>query len=259
MNIIITGASSGIGKALKEYYEKKGNVVFDISRSGDGYQCDITNRKGLETVFNDIASKVEKIDMLINCAGFGGSGAIELMPIDKVQSIYDVNVIGTINCIQLTLPLMGNRGKIINIASAMGLYPIPFRGFYASAKSAIIALSDSLRMELSQTKIQVTAICPSDIKTNFTQNRLKDYETNQRYGDAVALSTQAVDGREEKRMSLNKAIKIMTRWINKRHLKPLYIMTFKYKLLYFAKGIFPKSLYQKACNKLFFKKRKKRA
>ena len=257
MNIIITGASSGIGKALKEYYENKGHLVFDISRSGDGFQCDVTDRKALEVVFEEIAKKVPHIDMLINCAGFGGSGAIELMPPEKVQAIYDVNIMGTINAIQLALPLMGDRGKIINIASAMGLFPIPFRGFYGSAKSAVVALSDSLRMELSQTKIQVTAICPCDIKTNFTKNRLKDFETNERYGDAVRLSTEAVDSREDKRMRLEKATKIITRWIDRKRLKPLYIMTFKFKLLYFAKGILPKSLYLKACNKMFLKTKKR--
>lgn len=255
MNIIITGGSSGIGKALKEYYQNKGNRVFGISREADDYECDVTDRNGMEAVFKDIATKIQKIDMLINCAGFGGSGAVELMPIEKVQSIYDVNVIGTINAIQLALPIMNEKGKIINVSSAMALFPIPFRAFYASSKNAIISITDALRMELSRTKIQTCAICPSDIKTNFTKNRVKNYETNERYGDSIALSTQALDAKEDKRMSLEKAIKIITRWTDRKKLKPMYIMTFKFKLLYFAKGILPKSLYLRCCNKFMNKKK----
>lgn len=79
-------------------------------------------------------------------------------------------------------------------------------------------LSDCLRMELSKTKIQSTAICPCDIKTNFTKNRKKDFQTNERYGDAIRLSAQRIDSREDKRMSVEKATKIMTKIIAKKNL-----------------------------------------
>lgn len=254
MIIVITGASSGIGKGFKEYYEAKGHKVYNISREEADFNCDVTDFNAIKNAFAEIG-KNGKIDMLISCAGFGGSGAVELTEHEKVQAIYDVNIIGTINCIQACIPLMENSGKIINISSAMALFPIPFRGFYASSKSAIITLTDALRMELSSTKIQVTALCPSDIKTNFTKNRLKDYKTNERYGEAIKLSTEKIDSREERRMPLDKAIKIMTKWINKKHLKPLYVMTFKFKLLKFAMGIFPKSLYLKICTKAYYKQK----
>lgn len=253
MNIIITGASSGIGQALKKHYEAKGNTVINVSRTDADYNCDITDRAKLEEAFKDIASKFKQIDMLINCAGFGVSGAIETTPIDKVQSIFDVNVIGSVNCIQLTLPIMSERGKIANISSVTALFPIPFRGYYCASKAALSTLSDSLRMELAHTKIQTTAICPSDIKTNFTKNRVKSFETNERYGDAIEKSTKYIDAREDKRMSVDKAVKIITKWLDKKHLKPQYIMTFKFKLLNFAKGILPKSLYLKMCNKFMNK------
>ncbi len=254
-NIVITGASSGMGMALKEYYQKRGDKVYNISLAEADFNCDVTDRAKMEEAFKDIKEKFDRIDMLINCAGFGGSGAIELTPINKVQSIFDVNIIGTVNAIQLALPLMGKKGKIINFASAMGLFPIPYRAFYGASKSAIIALTDSLRCELCQTKIQVTAVCPSDIKTNFTKNRLKDFQTNERYGKAIELSTLHTDSREDKRMSLEKATKILVRWINKKKLKPMYIMTFKYKLLYFAKGLLPKSWYLAGCNKVMNKRK----
>lgn len=249
-NIIITGASSGIGKAFKEYYEKQGNTVYNISREAEIYACDVTDRQKLTEVFSAIQKKAGTIDMLINCAGFGLSGAIELTPIEQVQREFDVNVIGIVNCVQLVLPMMHANGKIINISSASALFPIPYRGFYGATKAAVSAITDSLRMELCQTKIQVTALCPSDIKTNFTKNRGKVFTTNERYKDAIRLSTLKIDNREDKRMPLEKAIRIMTRWIKQKHLKPQYIMTVKFKLMYFAKGVLPKSWYLKICNKV---------
>lgn len=254
MNIIITGASSGIGQALKNHYEKLGHTVFDISKSGDGYECDVADRAALEKVVADIMTKVESIDILINCAGFGVSGAIELVPIENVKSIFDVNVIGAVNMLQLVLPHMKKGGKVINISSVLALFPTPYRGYYCASKSALSSISDALYMELKASGIQVTAICPCDIKTNFSKNRVKNFETNERYGEAIALSTKHIDDKEDKRMPIDKATKILVKWIDKRHLKPQYIMSFKFKLLYAFKNIFPKSVYLKVCNKMFNKK-----
>ena len=113
--------------------------------------------------------------------------------------------------------------------------------------------SDCIRMELSKTDIQSTAICPCDIKTNFTKNRQKDYKTNERYGDAVRLSAERIDNREDKRMSIDKAIKIMTKIINKRKLKPQYVMGARNKIMYQLQKFFPKSVVLKVLTKLFYR------
>jgi len=254
MNIIITGGSSGIGEALKNHYEKLGHIVFDISKNGNDYVCDVSDREALSKIIDEIMTKVEHIDILINCAGFGVSGAIELVPIKNVQSIFDVNVIGAVNMLQLVLPHMKKGGKIINISSVLALFPTPYRGYYCASKSALSSLSDALYMELKASGIQVTALCPCDIKTNFSKNRVKSFETNERYGDAITLSTKHIDDKENKRMPIEKATKILVKWIDKRHLKPQYIMSFKFKFLYALKNIFPKRLYLKVCNKMFNKK-----
>ena len=252
-NIVITGASSGIGLGLKEYFISRGDKVIDISRNGSDFQCDISDRYSLSKVFDQIKSQIDKIDILVCCAGFGLSGAIELISEEKIRSEYDVNVLGTIFTIQLALPLMRENGKIINISSACALFPLPFRAFYCSSKSAVSMLSDCLRMELSQTKIQVTAICPCDIKTPFTKNRIKNFDTNERYGEAITLSTQKIDNSQDKRMPLDKAIKIMVKIINKKKLKPQYVMGTRNKILYQVQKFFPKSVVLKVLTKIFYK------
>ena len=252
LNIVITGSSSGIGQSLRRYYENQGHSVLGISLDGDDYNVDVSNKEALTKAFEDIAKKMDKIDILISCAGFGLSGAIELIDAAQIEKEYAVNVYGTIYAIQLAIPLMRENAKIINISSACALFPLPFRAYYCSSKAAVSMLSDCLRMELSKTKIQSTAICPCDIKTNFTKNRKKDFQTNERYGDAIRLSAQRIDSREDKRMSVEKATKIMTKIIAKKKLKPQYVMSLRNKMLYQIQKLFPKSLVLKVMTKLFY-------
>ena len=252
-NIIITGSSSGIGQALKNHFLAQGDNVLGISLADDDYNCDVSNFAEMKKIFEDISTKVDKIDILIPCAGFGLSGAIELIDNSQIQKEYDVNVMGTINAIQCALPFMRENGKIINISSACALFPLPFRAYYCSSKSAISMLSDCLRMELCKTKIQSTAICPCDIKTNFSKNRQKSYTTNQRYGESIRLSAERIDSREDKRMPLEKALKIFVKIINKKKLKPQYVMGARNKFLYQIQKLFPRSIVLKVLTKMFYR------
>lgn len=256
-NIVITGSSSGIGKALKESFIAQGDNVIGVSTHDDDFCCDVTDREALEKIFKEISKKFDKIDIVIPCAGFGLFGAIELTPYEKVKKEYEVNVLGLISTIQLALPLMRDNGKIINISSVCALYPLPFRAFYCSSKAAVSMLSDCLRMELARTKIQSTAICPCEIKTNFSKNRDKNFETNERYGKALETSANSIASRENKRMELDKACKIIMKIINKKKLKPQYTMGGGYKFLNFATRFTSKSLLLKGSTKVFFKKDKK--
>ena len=256
-NIVITGSSSGIGQALKNHFIANGDFVLGISLSNDDYNCNVSNFEEMKKVFDDIATKMDKIDILIPCAGLGVYGAIELIENVKVKTQYDVNVMGVINAIQCALPLMKNEGKMVNISSICELFPIPFRSFYSSNKSAVSMLSDCLRMELCKTKIQSTAICPCEVKTNFTKNRVNTYASNEKYGDAPSASLNKITEREDKRMPIEKATKIIVKIVNKKKLKPQYIMSFRNKLLYQAQKFFPRSLVLKVLTKMFYKSKKK--
>ncbi|MBQ8444692.1 MAG: SDR family NAD(P)-dependent oxidoreductase [Clostridia bacterium] len=206
----------------------------------------------MKKVFDKISQKYGSIDILISCAGFGIYGAIELIENEKIQKQYDVNVLGTINAIQNCLPLMSEEAKIINISSICALFPIPFRSYYCSSKAAVSMLSDCLRMELSNTKIQSTAICPGEIKTNFTKNRVNSYQTNERYGNAPMHSIEKITLRENKRMPIEKATKILVKIIEKEKLKPQYIMGARNKFLYQIQKFVPRSLMLKILKKMFY-------
>ncbi|MDD3397046.1 MAG: SDR family NAD(P)-dependent oxidoreductase [Clostridia bacterium] len=252
MNVVITGGTSGIGKALTEKFLKQGAKVIILARSVEnscGIKCDLSNEDEIAKAFKEIEKSYGKIDILINNAGYGISGATELITPAEARKIFDVNFFGTLFCIQNALPLMQKGGKIINISSACAFFALPFRTLYCASKSAVSMLSNSIRMELNCAGIQVCAICPGDIKTNFTKNRVKHFDTNIRYGNRIKNATENIDRNEEKRMPLTYASDKIFQIINKPKLKPQYIIGKKYKFLYFLYKIFPLNWFLKSTNK----------
>lgn len=254
--IVITGGTSGIGLDLKKLFVNNGDIVLTISTreipdDKYHYSCSVSDEKGIKNVIDSIGKKYGHIDMLINNAGFGMSGITELLPSQKIQDLTEVNYYGTLYTIQAGLKYMGKRSKIINISSAMALFPVPFRAIYGSVKSAVLTLSYALRMELKHLGIDVVAICPGDIKTNFTKNRIKEFDTIERYGKRLESATIKSDSREEKRMSSEKCAKIIYKKINKKKCKPMYIIGGKYKALYFLTKITPKSWLLNITEKLY--------
>ena len=243
--VVITGASSGIGEKTGILFQNKGYEVINISKSDSplfkSYSADVTDRDSLVKIFEDIKSNYGKIDVLINNAGYGMSGITELLKIEDCRKIFDVNVMGVLNTTQLALPLMEKGGKIVNISSAMALFPVPFRAMYGASKSAVLTLSYTLRMELKRVGIDVTAICPGNTKTNFTKNRVKDFESNPRYGTRLATATDKIDKNDSKRMKPEKVAKVIFKESLKKKSKPMKIVGAKYKFLYFLTNITPKS------------------
>ena len=253
-NIVITGVTSGIGAKLKEMFESDGDKVFGISRSVEpdefNFVADVSNREQVFEVINAIG-KQNKIDMLINCAGYGQFGAIELLTEEEIKKQFDVNVFGTLWCVQAALPYMQKGSKIINISSASAFFALPFRSVYSASKAAVNMLSYGLKMELKNAGIMVTSICPGDIKTNFNKNRQANLTTNSRYGDRIEKSFSNIQARAEKRMSNEYASKCIYKICNKKKLKPLYIVGKAYKFLNLCDRLFSKNTILNVTNKKF--------
>lgn len=253
--VVITGGTSGIGLDLKKLFETNGDIVLTMStRQLDDkkhYSVDISDKDSVEKSVQKIISEYKRIDILINNAGFGMSGITELVPFEQIEKLTAVNYYGTLHLIRCALPYMQRGSRIVNISSAMALFPVPFRAIYGSVKSAVLSLSFALRMELAPLGIDVTAICPGDIKTNFTKNRIKDFETNERYGTRLETATHKSDAREDKRISSISCAKSIYKKIIKKHTKPFYIIGTKYKALYFLTRFTPKSWLLKITNKLY--------
>lgn len=253
--VVITGGTSGIGLELKKLFKENKDTVITIStrelQDDKHYSCSVSDEENVKEVVDAIGMKYGKIDVLINNAGFGMSGITELLPSSEIRNLTEVNYYGTLYLIRSALKYMSAGSKIVNVSSAMALFPVPYRAIYGSVKSAVLTLSFALRMELKPLGIDVVAICPGDIKTNFTKNRIKDFDTNERYGERLMKATTKSDSREDKRMPADKCAKKIFKCINRKRCKPFYIIGGKYKVLYFFTRITPKSWLLNITEKLY--------
>ena len=179
--ILITGISSGFGKAISELLATKGETVYGISRkqtenlegSIKVLQADVTDVNSVQKAISTLLNKEGHIDLLINNAGMGISGSIEDSSHEAIHLQMSTNFMGYVNMIQAVLPSMRKQGNgtIVNISSIGGLMGLPYQGFYAASKFAVEGMSESLRMELIPFHIKVIVIQPGDFYTSFTANR----------------------------------------------------------------------------------------
>ncbi|WP_242143798.1 MULTISPECIES: SDR family oxidoreductase [unclassified Bacillus cereus group] len=185
--IVITGASSGIGEQIAMQVAEQGAIPVLIARTEEKlkklmnkikttyhtpcyyYLLDVSDENAVETVFAQVLQDIGKIDILVNNAGFGIFKTFEDASMHEVKGMFQVNVFGLVACTKVVLPHMieRNEGQIINIASLAGKIATPKSSAYAATKHAVLGFTNSLRMELSNTNIYVTAINPGPIDTNF--------------------------------------------------------------------------------------------
>ena len=178
--VFITGISSGFGRAMAIELAKNGHKIYGSIRSEvdpipnvNYVRMDVTDISSIEHAVKEICDKEGHIDVLINNAGIGIGGPIELTNIRDAQYQMDVNFFGVFRVTQEVLPIMRKQeeGVIIFISSIGGLMGIPFQGLYSASKFAIEGYCQSLSLELKPQDIRVVLINPGDFSTNFTSNR----------------------------------------------------------------------------------------
>lgn len=182
--ILITGASSGLGKACAEYLaSKKGYVVYGTSRkvsptlypsSFTMLPMDVVQPESVQVAVQTIIDKHGRIDVAINNAGMGIGGALELATPEEIALQMNTNFMGTVNVCSAVIPHMRRvgGGKIINLSSIGGVMGIPFQGFYSASKFAVEGYSETLSLELHPFKIKVVLVEPGDFATGFTAARV---------------------------------------------------------------------------------------
>lgn len=260
--VVITGATSGLGEELAKQYVGLGHKVYALARSqGEGnaghfLPCDVTNQKEVQAAFEAIMAQEKRIDLVIANAGVGISGALELLNTDEAKKVFDVNVWGVFHTLQESLKHLTRGGKFVTISSACALFALPYRGMYCASKAAVNMLSYSAGMELMRAGIQTCAICPGEIKTTFTKNRIKNFATNERYGESVRLSAEHIDAKQETRMPVQGVARKIVSICNRKNLKPMVIIGAKYKALYYLQKFASTRLLLKATNAMFNKTKK---
>ena len=177
--IIITGASSGFGKATAAMLAAKGHKVYGLCRRemADGdikyRQCDVRDRSQTAAVVESIVKEEGRVDVLVNNAGMGIGGALELATAEEIDLQMGTNFMGCVNMCQAVLPHMrqARQGKIINLSSIGGLMGLPYQGFYSASKFAIEGFTEALAAEVTRFGIRVCMVEPGDFATGFTGSR----------------------------------------------------------------------------------------
>jgi NAD(P)-dependent dehydrogenase (short-subunit alcohol dehydrogenase family) len=178
--VLITGASSGMGKETAKLLLSKGFIVYASARRTEQMgsleqsgakilKLDVTDQNSIGSAVEKIISEQGKLDVLVNNAGFGLLGAIEEVSIEQARYQMEVNVFGPSRLIQLVLPHMRAQqsGKIVNISSTSGKMGVPLSGWYSASKFAVEGLSDSLRLEVKQFGIDVVLIEPGGVRSEW--------------------------------------------------------------------------------------------
>ncbi len=179
--ILITGGSSGIGKAIGDYLFHKGYTVYGTSRNPDLVtnslfpllSMDVREPESIRQAVAKILSVSGKIDVLINNAGIGIMGPLEEIPTSEMLNQFHTNLFGPVEVIKAVLPGMRaqNSGLILNITSIAGYMGLPYRALYSASKGALGLLSEALRIELKPFNIQVAHVAPGDFATNIAAGR----------------------------------------------------------------------------------------
>ena len=207
---LVTGASSGIGKAVARLLSEKGCVVYGTSRkipAGEVVQegavsmiaLDTTDPRSVEQAVRLVVEREGKIDILVNNAGSGIAGPLEETEETAAIGQMDVNFFGPWRMIKAVLPVMRQNGggRIVNVGSVATWVPIPFQTFYSASKSALSALTEGLAMEVKPFGIQCAMVDPGDTKTEFTARRQRTVPKESVYATRYAASLARMEHDEQ--------------------------------------------------------------
>ena len=247
---IVTGGTSGIGKAAALALKNDGWTVYELSRRLTGTEginhitADITDESGVAAAVEQVVSAEGHIDLVVNNAGFGISGAVEFTDTEDAKRLFDTDFFGMVRINRLIIPIMRKQGggKIINISSVAAPIPIPFQTYYSAAKAAVNSYTMALANEVRPFKIGVCAVQPGDIKTGFTSARQKNTLGDDVYSGRIARSVCWMERDEQNGISPEVIGSLTAKIARKKRVKPLYTAGISYKFFIFLVHILPANI-----------------
>jgi NAD(P)-dependent dehydrogenase (short-subunit alcohol dehydrogenase family) len=206
---VVTGSTGGIGLATSLALARNGYLTYATMRNlakGDSVQSvadkqhlpirvvqlDVTDENSIKSAIQSILSQTGRIDLLVNNAGYGLTGALEDIGIDEIKAQYETNLYGVIRVTQEVLPIMRKQGsgRIINISSGAGRFGFPGGSAYVSSKFALEGLTESMAYELEQFGIKTVLVEPGFVRTNFGDNMViaqKAQDPNSPYSQMMQM------------------------------------------------------------------------
>jgi short-subunit dehydrogenase len=202
--IFLTGASSGIGKAIAKAATEKGHEVWGTSRDISRIpslrrlhcvQLDLSNPDSIDGAFNTALAEAGNFDVLINNAGSGHFGPAENLSEKEIASQFQILVFGHMQLMRLALRMMQARGEglIINVTSLASRLPVPFMAAYNAAKAAMASFTMTIQLELPDSRVHIVDLQPGDICTDFNDAVIKSKLPDQRYEAKVAKTWNEIE------------------------------------------------------------------
>ena len=255
--VLITGASSGIGKSIATFLQERGYKVYGTSRNPKNLETfsfnlialDVLKVDTINDAVNFIIEKEGRLDVLVNNAGMGITGSIEDTPTEEMRSVFNTNFFGAIDVMKAVLPQMRKQksGLIVNVTSIAGYMGLPFRGLYSATKGALELITEATRMEVKNFGIDVVNVAPGDFATNIAAGR---YHTpvfeNSAYKEKYQENLDLMDGHIDGGMNPLEMAKMVFKIMNTKKPKIHYkVGGFMEKFSIVLKRILPDKMYEK--------------
>lgn len=250
MVILITGITSGFGRAMAQRLSQDGHKVYGTYRRDSDpipdvtyIKADVRDEDSLKSAVNQVLEAEGRIDTLISNAGMGIGGPLEFTSTDDARMQMDVNFMGMVRLLNQVVPVMRRQrhGHIICISSIGGLMGLPYQGMYSASKFAIEGYCESLRLELRKFGIHVTVVNPGDFSTGFTAQRSKVCNPDAMAAyPGYAQSMESIEHDENSGLKPERLAQRISKIVRKRHPRNRYIIaTLIQKASVLLKAIFP--------------------
>lgn len=259
--IVVTGAGSGIGKAVAERFASEGYTVFGLSRTIEekrtdvgkgsitGVRCDVTDDESISHAIERIGD----FSIIVHSAGFGIAGAAEDTPPDAARKQIETNYFGVLNMNRHALPVMRKHAKslVVIISSIAGRVPIPFQSHYSSSKYALEAYAGCLKMEAACFGVECTLVEPGDIRTGFTEHRSFPHIETSVYKDMAERAVARMEEDELNGMSPQSVADVVFKVSKKKHPPLRVAVGFQYKALMALARLLPDSVILAILKKMY--------
>jgi len=246
--VLVTGASSGIGKETADLFAMNGFVVYAASRhpgttsnpSIIPLEMDVTDPESVKAA----VTKVPELGIIIHCAGFGISGSAEMTPIERAKAQMETNYFGVLNVNSAFLPLLrkNSRSLVLITSSVAGLVSIPYQSHYSSSKYALEAYAQALRMEAKGFGVRCALVEPGDTKTGFTKARTSDEPKDSPYFDQCKDSVEHMAHDEQNGKPASSVAKVFLKLALRKNPPVRCAVGLDYKALAFLAKILPARL-----------------
>ncbi|MFE3799276.1 SDR family oxidoreductase [Nocardia tengchongensis] len=253
--VVVTGASSGIGKATAAAFAAQGHKVIGTSRNPDKlaegdrapgveYRAlDITDLESIERFTGELGA----IDVLINNAGESQAGPLAELPREAIERLFQLNVFGAVALTQAVLPGMRERGygRIVMVGSMLGSFPMPYRSSYVATKAAVRGFATAARFEESPFGVWITTVEPGQINTGLSERRSKYVDEGSPHAAEFARFMAGLDAKMSKGISPAKVAETIVGAVNSDRPRPLYAVGSNAPVMFAIRRLLPRTVMER--------------